>query len=117
MHLNFADVLSHILLFEAPCTVAHQAPLSTGFPRQGYWSGLPFPLLADLPNPGIELVSPGLAGEFFSIFATWEASAFGCPKPSSSGRRCLFKDGQSQEHAQKNAELARSRSGSKNRAS
>ena len=41
-------------------TVAHQAPLSMGFPRQEYWSGLPFPFPGDLPNPGIELGSPVL---------------------------------------------------------
>ena len=35
-------------------TVAHQAPLIMGFPRQAYWSGLPFPPPGDLPNPGIE---------------------------------------------------------------
>ena len=52
-----------------PWTVAHQAPLSTGFPRQEYWSGLPFPPLGDLPDPGTELtspVSPALAGRFFT---------------------------------------------------
>ena len=38
----------------SPWTVAHQAPLSMGFPRPGYWSGLPFPSPGDLPNPGIE---------------------------------------------------------------
>ena len=37
-----------------PWTVAHKAPLSMGFSRQGYWSGLPFPSLEDLPNLGIE---------------------------------------------------------------
>ena len=37
-----------------PWTAAHQAPLSMGFSRQGYWSGLPFPSPGDLPNPGIE---------------------------------------------------------------
>ena len=37
-----------------PWTVAHQAPLSMGFPRQEYWSGLPFPSPGDLPHPGIE---------------------------------------------------------------
>ena len=45
-----------------------QAPLSMGFPRQGYWSGLPFPPPGDLPKPGIELaspVSPVLAGAVF----------------------------------------------------
>ena len=49
--------------------VAHQAPLSMGFSRQEYWSGLPFPSPGDLPGPGIELESPAhpaLAGRFFS---------------------------------------------------
>ena len=41
-----------------PWTVAHQSPLFMGFPRQEYWSGLPFPSLRDLPNPRIELASP-----------------------------------------------------------
>ena len=40
-------------------TAAHQAPLSVGFSRQEYWSGLPFPLPGDLPDPGIEPPSPG----------------------------------------------------------
>ena len=39
-------------------TVAHQPPLSMGFPRQEYWSELPFPSPGDLPNPGIKAVSP-----------------------------------------------------------
>ena len=47
-------------------TVAHQAPLSRGFPRQEYCSGLPFPSLGDLPNPGIKHACPGLAGRFFT---------------------------------------------------
>ena len=42
-------------------TVACQAPLSVGFSRQEYWSGLPFPPLGDLPDPGIEPTSPALA--------------------------------------------------------
>ena len=41
-----------------PWTVALQAPLSMGFPRQGYWSGWPFPAPGDLPDPGIEPTSP-----------------------------------------------------------
>ena len=45
-------------LFSTPWTVALQAPLSLGFSRQGYWSGLPCPPAGDLPNPGIEHVSP-----------------------------------------------------------
>ena len=49
-----------------PWTIAHQALLSMGFPRQEYWNGLPFPSLGDLPQPGIESVSPTLAGGFFT---------------------------------------------------
>ena len=52
--------------FVTPQTVARQAPLSMGFPRQEYWSGLPFPSLEDLPNPGTEPVSPALADRFFT---------------------------------------------------
>ena len=48
-----------------PRTVAHQAPLSVGFPRQEYWSGLPFPSPRNLPDPGIEPMCPALAGRFF----------------------------------------------------
>ena len=48
-----------------PRTVAHQAPLSVGFSRQEYWSGLPFPSLGDLPNPGIEPGSPAFQGDSF----------------------------------------------------
>ena len=51
-------VFSHVQLFVTLCTVAHQAPLSMRFPRQGYWSGLPFPPPEDLPDPRIEPMSP-----------------------------------------------------------
>ena len=51
------------LLSGAPWTVAHQAPLSMGFPRQEYWSGLPFPSPGDLPNPGIKPGSPALRAD------------------------------------------------------
>ena len=60
--------LSHVQLFATPLTVAHQAPVLVGFPRQEYFSGLPFPSPRDLPDPGIKLaspVSPALAGQFF----------------------------------------------------
>ena len=56
-------------------TIAHQASLSVGFSRQKYWSGLPDPSPGDLPDPGIKpvsLVSPALAGGFFTTSATWE---------------------------------------------
>ena len=53
-----------------------QAPLSMGFSRQEYWSELPFPSPEDLPDPGIKptsLISPALAGGFFTTSRTWEA--------------------------------------------
>ena len=52
--------------FETQWTVTHQAPLSMGFPRQEYWSGLPFPSSGDLPVPGTEPMSPALAGGFIT---------------------------------------------------
>ena len=52
--------LSSVRLFATPWTTARQASLSMGFSRQEYWSGLPFPPPAHLPNPGIELTSPTL---------------------------------------------------------
>ena len=52
--------VSHVQLSVTPWTVAYQAPLSIGFSRQGYWSGLPFPAPGDLPDPGIEPRSPVL---------------------------------------------------------
>ena len=56
--------LSHAQLFTTPWTnVAHQAPSSIGFPRQEYWSGLPFPSPGDLPDPGIKPRSPTLQAD------------------------------------------------------
>ena len=52
--------LSCVQLFVTPWAVAYQAPLSMGFSRQEYWSGLPCPSPGDLPNPGIEPRSPAL---------------------------------------------------------
>ena len=54
--------LSHVLFFAALWTAAHQVPLSMGFPRQGYWSGWPFPS-GDLPDPGIKPTFPALQAE------------------------------------------------------
>ena len=48
--------------FVTPWTVACQTPLSGGFSRQEYWSGLSFPSPGDLPDPGIELMTPALQG-------------------------------------------------------
>ena len=67
---------STIRLFATPWTVVYQAPLSMGFSRQEYWSGLSWPSPGDLPDPGNDpghLFSPSLAGWFFSTSATWEA--------------------------------------------
>ena len=50
-----------------PWTVAHQTPQSMGFPRQEYWSALPFYSPRDLPGPGTEPSSPVLAGGFFTL--------------------------------------------------
>ena len=66
-------LLSRVQLFATSWTIARQAPLSVGFSRQEYWSGLPFPSQGDLPDPGIELASltsPALAGRFFTTNAT-----------------------------------------------
>ena len=63
-------VLSHSTVSDSaiPWTVTHQDPLSMGFFRQEYWSGLPFPPPGDLPDPGIEptSASPALIGRFFT---------------------------------------------------
>ena len=69
---------SRVQLFATLWTVDCQAPLSMGLSRQEYWSGLPFPSPEDdLPGPGIKptsLMSPVLAGRFFTSSATWEAT-------------------------------------------
>ena len=64
--LNFMCVLSCVLLFATPWTVVCQSPLYMEFSKQGYWSGLLFPIPADLPNPGMELASLALTGGFFT---------------------------------------------------
>ena len=66
---------SQVRLFETPWTVALQVPLFMGFSRQEYWSGLPCPPPGDLPSSGIKLaflLSPALAGGFFTTSATRE---------------------------------------------
>ena len=73
-------MLSHFSrgqLFATPWAVACQAPLSMGFSRQEYCSGLPFPSLGDLRDPLTEptsLASPALASGFIATSATWEAT-------------------------------------------
>ena len=70
-----AKLLSYVRFFVTPWTVAPQAPLSLGFSRQEYCSGLPCPPPGDLPNPGIQpmsLVSPVLADTVFTPGITWK---------------------------------------------
>ena len=64
--LSEVKSLSCVQLFATPWTVAYQAPLSMGFSRQEYWSGLLCPPPGDLPNPGIKTGSPALTGRFFT---------------------------------------------------
>ena len=77
--MNFFILCVKVLqscLTVTPWTVACQAPLSVEFPRQEYWSNLPFPTPKYLPYPGIKvasLKSPALAGRFFTTSNTWEA--------------------------------------------
>ena len=65
-------VLNHVQLFATPGTVARQAPLSMGFSWQEYWSGLAFPSLGNLPNPGIEPEPPAL--QTYSLLLSHQGS-------------------------------------------
>ena len=58
--------LLQLCLFATPWTVVHQAPLSTGFSQQKYWSRLQYPPPRDLSNSGIKPTSPEFAGRFFT---------------------------------------------------
>ena len=75
-------MISHFIcvwLFVTLWTVARQAPLSMGFFRKEYWSGLPCPPPGDLPDPGIEpmyLMSPALAAGFFALSPTWKKPTY-----------------------------------------
>ena len=75
-HACVLSCFSYVWLFATLWTIAHQAPLSMGFSRHEYWSGLPCSPPGYQLNPGIEsasLKSPALASEFFTTSATWEA--------------------------------------------
>ena len=79
VHACILSCFSCVQHFVTLWTIAHQAPLSLGFSRQEYWSGLPFPSPGDLPNPGIEptpLMSPTLAGIIFITSITLEAQKY-----------------------------------------
>ena len=67
-----AQSLSHVRLFVTLWAIARQSPLSMGFPRQEYWSGLPFSSPGELPDP----VSPALAGGFFTTSTTLSHPVF-----------------------------------------
>ena len=60
------QLLRHARLFVIPWIVAHQAPLSMGFPREEYWNVLSFPSKGDISDPRIKPASPALAGELFT---------------------------------------------------
>ena len=75
-----AQSLQSCLTLCNPMDCSPQTPLSMGFSRQEYWSGLPFPTLRNLPNPGIKpgsLTSSALAGGFFTASATVNSSNTG----------------------------------------
>ena len=66
----------HVRLFVTLLTVTCEASLSMGLSGREHWSGLPFPSPGDLSNPGIKpssLMSPALAGGYFTTNSTWEA--------------------------------------------
>ena len=71
--------LSPVQLFETLWSVAHQAPLSMGFSRQEYWSGLPFPSPGYLPNSGIEPVS-----------STFQADTLTSEPPEKPNKFCIY---------------------------
>ena len=82
---------SRVHLYATLWATACQAPLSMGFSRQEYWSGLPCPPPRDLPNAGIEpgsLTSPALARRFFTISTTWEALGLWTKKLEVTFREC-----------------------------
>ena len=79
--MSMLSRFSHIQLFVTPWTAAYQAPLSIEFSRHKYWSGFPCLPPGDLTNPGIKpvsLMSPTLAGRFFTTSAFWEAHVYVC---------------------------------------
>ena len=68
------ELLHRVQLFTTPWTLARQAPLSMGFSRQEYWSGLPFPAPGDLPYLGIKPASPALQAD--SLLLSHQGSPF-----------------------------------------
>ena len=87
MHACMLSHSSRVQLFATLWTVAHQAPLSMGFSRQEYWSGLPCPPPRNLPDSGIEPEFV-MAGRFFTTSTTWEAHN-GYESESEVSKSCL----------------------------
>ena len=73
--------VSGVQLFATPWTVAHQAPLSMGFSRQECWSGLPFTPPENVPDPGIEPMSPALQADSLSLSHQGRSLESICPLP------------------------------------
>ena len=73
-------MLGHYQFFVIPWIVGCQAPLSLGFPKEEYWSGLPFPLVGDLPDPGTEPRSPALQVDSLPSEPPGKPSLFGKEK-------------------------------------
>ena len=71
LDIGFGLVAKSCPILMTSWTVAFQAPLSIGFPRQEYWSGLSFPFLGDLSDPGIEPTSPAFQADFLKIYFNW----------------------------------------------
>ena len=67
MHACMLSHFSNVQLLGTLCTIAHQVPLSMGFSRQEYWSGLPYPPPGVFPNSGIEPTSPVLKVDFLPL--------------------------------------------------
>ena len=91
-------VLNCVSLLVTPWTVAQQTPLSMGFLRQEYWSGLTFPSPGYLPNPGIEPPSPAWTGRFFTTSAPGRQCYYylllvvnykGCNSETAKWKRCM----------------------------
>ena len=83
MERKKVELLSRVRLFVTPWTVAYQVPLSMGFSRQDYWSGVPLPSPGDLPNPGIE--------PWYPSFQTGTLPSEPPGKPKKILNKCLVK--------------------------
>ena len=102
VHRKMRSHFKTSLLFATPWTVARQAPMSMGFPRQECWRGLPFPSPGDLPQTGIQDAPPALAGRLpshprddqkptsphFALCDPWVGLGFPFPPTPSRGHCC-----------------------------